>query len=103
MLILLLLFIIQDSSDSSSSSSSDSSSDEAEEEEDEKKPLSTIDGSVVTTVASEPTVKRKPLDKKERAKCRICSGSERCNPNSKPEVFVQCSICQRNGEFITLE
>lgn len=38
------------------------------------------------------------LDKSERSKCEKCGGPERCNQQQKPEIFVGCSNCQRNGK-----
>lgn len=37
------------------------------------------------------------VDKSERNKCQICSGPERCNAQQKPEIFVGCTSCKRNG------
>lgn len=39
-------------------------------------------------------------DRNERKKCRVCDGIERCNPQSKPEIFVECSKCRRTGMCI---
>lgn len=39
------------------------------------------------------------LDKTQRNECQICSGPERCNAQKKPEIFVGCGTCKRNGKF----
>lgn len=88
------------SAQDSTSSSSDSSSDEEEEEEDEeKKPIITLAAVTPGAPAAVATkmVKPKPVNKNDRGKCKICNGLERGNPRGKPEIFVRCSICQRDG------
>lgn len=83
----------------SRSCSSDSSSDE--EDEDEKKPILT-ETSDTTTGAPVPTpdlAKPKPVNKTDRGKCKMCNGPQRCNRSGKPEIFVRCSICQRDGMY----
>lgn len=39
------------------------------------------------------------IDKAQRNECQICSGPERCNAQKKPEIFVGCVTCKRNGQF----
>lgn len=39
------------------------------------------------------------IDKCERYKCQICSGTERYNVQKKPEIFVSCSSCKGNGKL----
>lgn len=82
----------------STSSSSDSSSDE-EEDDDEKKPTLTVVGDTPGDLAAATTtmVAPKPVNKNDRGKCKICNGLQRCNRRNKPEIFVRCSICQRDG------
>lgn len=42
------------------------------------------------------------IDKAERLKCQVCSGPERCNVQKKPEIFVSCTNCTRNGKLLIL-
>lgn len=38
-------------------------------------------------------------DKEERKKCRVCHSTERCNAQSRPEMFIDCSSCRRTGMY----
>lgn len=77
-----------------SNSSSDESSDEDVEVKDEGQKKVDVDE---TLKESKKPVQK--VDKHERDKCQICSGTERCNVQKKPEIFVSCSSCKGNGKF----
>lgn len=48
---------------------------------------------------SKKPIQKPRADKSERKKCRVCDCSERCNPQLKPEIFVECSDCRRTGMY----
>lgn len=41
---------------------------------------------------------RKKIDPNIRGKCSKCEKPERTNPNDKPELFVECSLCRLEGK-----
>lgn len=52
-------------------------------------------------IATESGVpKRKPIDPKLRGKCHKCENPARTNPTGKPEIFVECALCQREGNAL---
>lgn len=71
--------------------SSDSSTSEDEEEEDLEEMVE-IDGKQVAM----PT--RKKIDPTIRGKCSKCQKPDRSNPHGRPELFVECSLCRREGK-----
>lgn len=75
------LFYSQDSS---------SSSDESTDVDDESKKIDDRLNEFLSVTAS-------TNDKTQRNICQICSGPERCNVQKKPEIFVGCGTCKRNG------
>lgn len=77
------LFFSQDSS---------SSSDDSTDVDDESKKIDDR----LNEFLSVPVSKN---DKTLRNECQICGGPERCNVQKKPEIFVGCGTCQRNGKF----
>lgn len=74
------------------SQDSSSSSDDSTDVDDERKK----DDIRINEFLSVPVPVPK-IDKILKNECQICSGPERCNPQNKPEIFVSCSTCKRNG------
>lgn len=69
---------------------------ESSDSSEDDKPLSQIKPIIDDKPKEKPIPK---VAKADRNKCYVCKGLERCNSHQKPELFISCSRCDRNGEF----